>query len=354
MTSFLKKRSRKLGLPPGTLVHIGERRTDSIRITAIDYDERHCEERTVTEIKECVPLAGTASTRWINVSGLNPVTIIEQIGQQFQLHPLLLEDVVNTDQRPKLDDYGTYLFIVLKMLYREAQADSITVEQVSLILGPQFVISFQENGQDVFEPVRNRLRNGKGRIRTMGADYLTYALIDAIVDHYFTILETLGERIEFLEEHLVKRPQPETLEGIHEAKRELLFLRRAVWPLREVINTLQRGDSPLIKEATRIYLRDVYDHAVQVIDNIETFREMVSSMLDIYLSSISYRINAVMKVLTVITTIFMPLTFIAGVYGMNFKYMPELESPWGYPAVVVVMAIIAAIMLIYFRKKEWL
>ena len=350
---LLKQRSQKAGLAPGTLVHIGEKSRDTATITLIDYDEAHFEERQAT-VKDCVPVQDGKGVRWINVSGVSQVDVIEEIGKQFQLHPLLLEDIVNTDQRPKLDDYKDYLYIVLKMLYRERPNEACIVEQVSLILGPQYVISFQENGHDVFDPLRDRLRNGKGRIRAMGADYLVYSLIDAIVDQYFVILETLGERIERLEEQLVARPSPNGLRFIHEVKHELLFLRRAVWPLREVINGLQRGESFLVKDSTKIYFRDVYDHTVQVIDSIETFREMASAMVDVYLSSVSYRTNAVMKVLTVITTIFMPLTFIAGIYGMNFKYMPELEWHWGYPVVLVVMAVIAVVMLVFFRKKEWL
>jgi magnesium transporter len=207
---------------------------------------------------------------------------------------------------------------------------------------------------DVFDPIRDRIRNGKGRIRKMGADYLAYALLDSIVDNYFIIMEKLGERIEFLEEELVTHPTAETLRVIHQLKREMIFLRKAVWPLREVVGGLERGESSLLKEATRIYLRDVYDHTIQVIDTIETYRDMISGMLDIYLSSISNRLNAVMKVLTIIATIFMPLTFIAGIYGMNFKFMPELEWRWGYPAVWLVVVFIGISMLIYFKKKRWL
>jgi magnesium transporter len=350
---MLKQRSKKAGLAPGTLVHIGEKKQEATRITLIDYDQDRFEEREA-EVKDCVPIEGATAVRWINVSGVSRLDIIEEIGKQFHLHPLLLEDIANTDQRPKLDDYTDYLFVVLKMLYREGKNDAVIVEQVSLVFGPRYVISFQENGRDVFDPVRDRLRTGKGRIRGFGADYLVYSLIDAIVDQYFVILETLGERIERMDEQLIARPKPATLSMIHGVKRELLFLRKAVWPLREVINVLQRGESPLVKDATRIYLRDVYDHAMQVIDTIEAFREMTSVMMEVYMSSISYRINTVMKVLAVITTIFMPLTFIAGVYGMNFKYMPELDWRWGYPAVLAVMASVVVVMLVYFRKKEWL
>jgi magnesium transporter len=354
IAQIVKQRSKKVGLPPGTLVHIGEKKTEQVRIGLIDYDETQFQETFVTAPKDAIPWHPSRGVRWIDVRGLHQLDIIEELGKQFKLHPLLLEDIVNTDQRPKLDDYRDYLSVVLKMLYRQSAKDHVHVEQVTLILGPYYVISFQENGSDVFDPVRERLRNGKGRIRTMGADYLLYSLVDAIVDHYFVILETQGESIETLEQQVIGHPTPQTLHQIHLTKHELLLLRRAVWPLREVINSLQRGESNLVKETTRVYLRDVYDHAVQVIDSIETFRELVSSMLEVYLSSISYRMNNVMKVLTIITTIFMPLTFIAGIYGMNFKYMPELEWRWGYPVIVFAMGAIALFMLGYFRKKHWL
>jgi magnesium transporter len=241
------------------------------------------------------------------------------------------------------------------MLHYLDQSGEIEAEQVSLILGQNFLFSFQEGKKgDLFDPIRERIRNGKGRIRKMGADYLAYALIDAVVDHYFIILEKLGERIEVLEEALVAQPTTRTLHEIHNLKREMIFLRKAIWPLREVINSLARGESSLIQESTRVYLRDVYDHTIQVIDTIETFRDMVSGMLDIYLSSVSNRLNSVMKVLTIIATVFMPLTFLAGVYGMNFKHMPELEWRWGYPVIWAVMIAIGVFMLIYFRKKKWL
>ncbi|MBI5640616.1 MAG: magnesium/cobalt transporter CorA, partial [Nitrospirae bacterium] len=256
---------------------------------------------------------------------------------------------------PKMEDYSDYLYIVLKMLYYDDKVKRIITEQISLICGPNFVISFQEGLEgDVFSAVRDRIRNNKGRIRKMGADYLVYSLLDAVVDNYFMILEKLGEDIEDLEEKLITKPTSETLHEIHYLKREMIFLRKAVWPLREVISGLERGESALIHESTRVYLRDVYDHTIQVIDTIETFRDMVSGMLDIYLSSISNRLNAVMKVLTIIATIFMPLTFIAGVYGMNFRHMPELDWQYGYPLIWLVMITIGISMLIFFRKKDWL
>jgi len=266
-----------------------------------------------------------------------------------------MEDILNTEQRPKTENYSDYLYIVMKMLYADVSANVVLTEQISLVLGQNYVISFQEGIEgDVFGQVRERLRNEKGKARKLGADYLVYSLIDAVVDNYFSVLETLGEQIEALEEKLVANPTSNTLQEIHYLKREMIFLRKAVWPLREVISSLQRGDSILVQDITRLYLRDVYDHTIQVIDTVETYRDMVSGMLDIYLSSVSNRLNAVMKVLTIIATIFMPLTFLAGVYGMNFKYMPELEWRYGYGMIWALMIFIGLYMLVYFRKKKWL
>jgi magnesium transporter len=351
---LIKTRSKKSGLPPGTLVHIGERKTESVRITYIDYDEQHFEEKQVSNIEECFPFKATPTVTWINIDGIHEVEIIEKLGGQFELHPLILEDILNTGQRPKLEDFDKYMFIVLKMLSYNDEKQTVEPEQVSLVLGPNFVISFQERVGDVFEQIRDRIRNTKGRIRKMGSDYLCYTLIDAIVDNYFVILEKLGEKIESMEEKLVVDPTERTLQQIHSLKREMIFLRKSVWPLRELISGLQRSESSIMKESTGIYLRDVYDHTIQIIDTVESFRDMVSGMLDIYLSSISNKMNAVMKVLTIIATLFIPLTFVAGIYGMNFQNMPELKWRWGYPAILLVMSVVAIIMLVYFRRKKWL
>jgi len=325
-----------------------------VRITIIDYDESHVEDKEAKRIEECFPFTDKPTVTWININGLHQLDIIEKIGEHFNVHPLVLEDIVNTGQRPKIEDFVDYIFVTLKMLRYSDEEKETKAEQVSLILGSNFVISFQENEGDVFDPIRQRIEADKGRIRKMGADYLAYALMDAIVDNYFTILEKLGDRIEDFEEELVVNPKPETLQAIHHLKREMIFLRKSVWPLREVINRLERWESSLINKSTAIYFRDVYDHTIQVIDSVETFRDMLSGMLDIYLSSISNRMNEVMKVLTIIATIFIPLTFIAGVYGMNFRFMPELEMPIGYPVVLLVMLFIGILMFAYFRKKKWL
>jgi len=349
---LVQKRSKKTGLPPGTLVHIGERKSEKVTITTFRYTGTVCEEQHLEQPDGLAPPADEA-VLWINVGGVHKVEVVEALGKQFSLHPLLLEDIANTDQRPKLDDYETYLFLVMKMLSLTGRQE-IAVEQVSLVFGKNYVLSFQENGTDVFQPIRERLRGGKGRLRQAGADYLLYALVDAIVDQYFAVLELSGEKIEALQHKVVADPKPDTLKDIHALKSQLLFLRRAVWPLRDVMNNLSRSDCPFLKQPTKIFFRDVHDHVVQIVDTIETLREMVSASLDIYLSSVSYRLNAVMRVLTVITTIFMPLSFIASIYGMNFEHMPELTSKWGYPVVLAVMAAVGISMLVVFRNKRWL
>lgn len=354
MLRFVQKRSKKTGLAPGTLVHIGERKIEKVQIQIIDYDERQFQEKDAETVEECFPFKGKPTVTWINVNGLHQLEIIEKIGKEFDIHPLILEDIVNTGQRPKMEDLEGYVFIILKMMLFDEDSDEIKAEQVSLILGPDFVISFQEAGGDVFDPIRSRLRNGKGRIRKMGAGYLAYALMDAIIDNYFIILEKIGEKIEFMEEGLVINPTPDILQELHELKREMIFLRKSVWPLREVISELERGESSLIDETTRIYFRDAYDHTIQVIDTVEIFRDMLSGMLDIYLSSISNKMNEIMKTLTIMATIFIPLTFIAGVYGMNFKYMPELEWRYGYFALLSVMIVIFFGMMVYLKRKKWL
>jgi len=354
MPKLIKKTSKTAGLPPGTLIHIGEKKIEKVKITIIDYNETQFQEKKCDDVTECFSFKDKPTVTWINIDGIHQVEIIEKIGQAFDLHPLLLEDILNTEQRPKIEDFDNYLFIVLKMLYRDEKGNEIKAEQVSLILGPNFVISFQESEGDVFNAIRDRIRNSKGRIRKMGADYLAYSLLDAIVDSYFVVLEKFGEKMEEIEEELVTDPEPETLQDIHILKREMIYIRKSVWPLREVVNALERGESPLITSSTKVYLRDVYDHTIQVIDTVETFRDLLSGMLDLYLSSISNRMNEVMKVLTTIATIFIPLTFTAGLYGMNFINMPELKWYWGYPAAILSMVIVALLMVIYFRRKKWL
>ncbi|MEN6427452.1 MAG: magnesium/cobalt transporter CorA [Phycisphaerales bacterium] len=350
----LSRRTKKAGLPPGTLVHIGEKREEAVRITYMDYDEQHFEEKQGVSIEECFPFKDTATTTWINIDGIDEIPIIEKIGKAYDLHPLILEDIVTAGQRPKFDNYEKYAYVVLKMLTYNHTARAIESEQISIVFGANFVISFQEDVGDIFDPIRDRIRQAKGKIRKMGADYLAYSLIDATVDGYFGILEKTGEQIEDLEDELIADPTEGTLRKIHALKREMMSLRRSVWPLRELINAMQRDESSLICSQTRVYLRDVYDHTIQVIDAVEGFRDMVAGMVEIYLSSISNRMNAIMKVLTIIATIFIPLTFVVGVYGMNFPNMPEMRWRWGYQAVLLLMLAIVVVMLAYFRRKKWL
>jgi len=354
MAQSFKGRGAKSGLPPGTLVHIGKTSDRPVTISVIDYDGETFEETELLGVDQCIPYRDRPTVTWINVDGVHRVDIVQRLGECFGLHPLVQEDILNTDQRPKLELYDDYLFIVLKMLHSDGQ-QQILSEQVSLILGKGYVLSFQEGmAGDVFDPVRQRLRQGKGRTRTAGPDYLAYALLDAIVDNYFVVMEIQGEAIEALENEVSLRPLPESVRRIHAMKRRLISLRRAVWPLREVLAALQRGESELVKDTTIVYMRDVYDHTIQVMDSIDTYRDMLSGLLDVYLSSLSNRMNEIMKFLTIIGTIFIPLTFIVGLYGMNFQNMPELKWEWGYYAVLLFMAVIAGGMLLYFKRKRWL
>jgi len=357
MDKLFTRRSTKVGLAPGTLVHIGEQKVEQVKLMLVEYGkETDASEREISIPRDCFPFKEKPTISWLNVDGIHQAQVIEEIGTNLDIHPLVMEDILNTSQRPKIEDFDEYIYIVLKMLYWNEEHSEVESEQVSLILGDTYVITFQEGdkaGKDVFDTVRARIRGGKSRIVKRHADYLIYSLFDAIVDNYFVILEHLGEQIADLEEELVTDPTIDTLQFIHNLKRELLFLRKYVWPLREVVSRFEKDETDLIEESTSIYLRDVYDHTIQVIDTIETFREMISGMLDIYLSSISNKMNEVMKVLTIIATVFIPLTFIAGIYGMNFVYMPELQWRFGYFIVLFIMALIFIGMIIYFRRRRW-
>ncbi len=352
MRKQIKRRSNKVGLPPGSLVHIGEEKAEEVKISIFSYQEENFEEKVLQNVEETFPYKDLSAVSWINIDGLHRVDIIEKIGTHFNLHPLLLEDILNTGQRPKIEDLEDYIFIVLKMI--QYKGEELNIEQVSLILGPHYVLSFQEWEGDVFDSIRERIRKGKGRIRKAGTDYLVYCLLDTIIDNYFIILEKFGDKIEELEKELIENPATETLHKIHALKNNLILLRKSIWPLREVINNFEKSESSLIKKSTDPYFRDVYDHTIQIMDTVETFRDLLTGMLDTYMSSISNKMNEVMKVLTIIATIFIPLTFIAGLYGMNFKYMPELEWTWGYFIVLGVMFIVGSLMVIYFSKKKWL
>jgi magnesium transporter len=352
MKKLLKKRSRKAGLSPGSLVHIGEVRQSAPRTEVITFNRDGVDISHPDLEKECLLPPPTGAVTWVNVEGIGRLELLKKLGDCYGVHPLVLEDIANTDQRPKAEEYDNYLFVVLKML---TPVDSgVSSEQVSLVLGEGWLLTFQEGlDGDPFDPVRQRLKNAQGRIRSQVADFLAYSLMDVIVDNYFLVLEQVADSIEVMEEELMHAPAPRTLAEIYRLKRELIFMHKAIWPLREVLNSMIRRESPLVKEPTLIYLRDLYDHTIQVIETVETLRDMLSGMLDIYLSSVSNRMNAVMKVLTIIATIFMPLTFIVGVYGMNFKRMPELEWQWGYPAVWLLMVVVTAGMLIFFKRKRW-
>ncbi len=349
---FVAKRSEKEGLSPGTLVHLGEKPAEPVRITLYDYDEAHLEAHEVSNIEECYVYKDKPTTTWINVEGVHQADIIEKLGSHYGLHPLLLEDIMNTEQRPKIEDFEDYVFLVLKALYMEDA--QLQTEQVCVILGKNFVISFQESRDSVFHTIRERLKNGKGRIRRMGADYLAYTLLDAVVDGYFYILEAIGEKIEAAELELMTAPTRATMERIYGLKREILFLRKAIWPLRELIGNLKKLESRLFKKATAIYLRDVYDHINAVGETVSTFVETISDMQEIYLGSLNTRLNATMKVLTVVTTIFIPLTFITGVYGMNFPDLPGLNTPGAYLSVWALMAALGVGMYLYFRRSKML
>jgi magnesium transporter len=290
---------------------------------------------------------------WLNLDGIDDFDSIKKIAEVLNLHPLTLEDITNPGQRPKYEDFDNYIYIVARMIYFDRGNNSLSSEQISLVLSDNIVISLQERRGDVFDPIRERIQKAKGRVRQMKADYLAYTLIDAIVDNYFFTLEEISERTQQLEEELLESSTPETLQSIHSLKREAVFIKKAVWPLREVINRFIRDDTRYITKTTRLFLRDVYDHTIQVIETLETLRDIISGMVDIYVSVVSNKMNEIMKVLTIFAAIFIPLTFVAGIYGMNFKYMPELNWQYGYPAILLFMLLIAGLMLIYFKRRKW-
>lgn len=351
--NFLPRR-KKIGALPGSMIFLGEQKSEQVRIELISYDVDHISTSALPSLNDVETLLQTPSINWINVIGLHDSKVMEQAGKIFSLHPLVLEDMLNTDQRPKLEIYDDYVFIVLKMLSYDRTRGILDSEQVSLIFGTNYVLMFQEKEGDVFNPLRDRLNKNKGRLRRSGGDYLAYSIIDMIIDNYFLVLEVMAEAIEEMETDAMSPSGDRVAGDIHHLKRELIYLRKAVWPLREVISQMQREATPLICETTQPYVRDLYDHTIQIIDTIETYRDTVSGLLDIHLSAISNRMNEVMKTLTIISTIFIPLNFIAGIYGMNFVNMPELKTTWGYPVVWCVFITVALTMLYYFRRKKWL
>ncbi|MFA6217757.1 MAG: magnesium/cobalt transporter CorA [Candidatus Omnitrophota bacterium] len=359
MTNLFRK-SKLIGQPPETLLYEGKARSEHVKITIFDYNENNFIEKETYGAEDCIPFKEKSTVTWINVDGVHRIDLLEKLTSGFQIHHLVLEDILNINQRAKVEDFGEYVYIAAKMLTFDDGKDELVDEQVSMILGKNFLISFQEEKQgDVFDGIRQRIRTNKGRIRKMGVDYLAYSLLDAIVDSYFFILEKVGEKVEVLEEAVVDKPDPEVLQTINKLKRTLIFLRKSVWPLREVVHGLTQSGSSLLSANALVYYRDIYDHVIQVVDTIEAFRDTVTGMLDIYLSSLSHRLNEVMKVLTIIATIFMPLTFIAGIYGMNFNWqgsrfnMPELNWKFGYFFVLGIMASVAFGMILYFKRKRW-
>ena len=344
--------SKKAGLSPGTLEYYGEK-SRPVQIAVTMYNETTFSEYEYEGEQDFSTYTHTSTDHviWIQITGTADPQFLEKIGQEFSIHPLVLEDITSSGHRPKCEEYPEYLFIILQVF---EQTEPVQPQQICMIVGKSFLISFQEKPSEIFEPLQHRIRNGKGKIRRMGPDYLAYALMDVIVDNYFVILEDIGEQLEDIEAELLHHPTPETLWNIQEMKQTVMILRRSVWPLREVINILEREDVAFMTQSTGLYLRDVYDHTIQVIDILESYRDILSGLVDIYLSEVSNKMNEIMKVLTVIATIFIPLTFITSIYGMNFLYMPELQMKWGYPAVIFIMGCIGMVMILYFRKKKWI
>ncbi len=354
VTRLFKNKPKNIGLAPGSLVYVGDKEKQPVTITLFSYKDEQFAEQKISQTDELFNYKESDTINWINIDGVHNIEILERFGKNFNIHPLTLEDILNTNQRPKVDEYPNYLYIVLRMFFLDESDKLLKNEQVSLILTKNYLITFLESPGDVFDPVRERIKKSNTLMRKSGTDYLAYALIDAIVDSYFHILEKLGEEVETLEDNIVLNPAKNDIQSIHLLRREMLLLRRAIWPLREVISSLQRNENEFFDQKIRVYLRDVYDHTIQVIDTIESYRDMIVGMLDTYLSSTSNKLNEVMKVLTVISTMFIPLTFISGVFGMNFKNFPELEFSWMYPWGFWIFTVFIIIsMTLFFKYKKW-
>ncbi|NPD88805.1 MAG: magnesium/cobalt transporter CorA [Asgard group archaeon] len=349
-----KKRNSKAGLPPGSIVYTGEREAESIYLTALGYNEKDITHKKLEKIEEFFELKKESAQNWLIVEGVHQVENIEKIGGEYNLHPLVLEDIVNVFGRSKIDTFDEYLCIIMKMFQYSSESNQLEEDQISLLLTHDSVISFSEKQSEIFTPVINRIISGYGRIRKTKNDYLLYSLIDIVVDNYFLVLEQIGLGLSDIEEELVSSPNQNTLIQIQYLKRNIIHLRKTIFPVREILNSIIRGDATIIEDSTMLYFRDVYDHVIRIIETIESYRDMVSGLLDIYLSSVSNKMNEIMKVLTIIATIFIPLTFIAGIYGMNFLYMPELQWQWGYLFVWIIMIIITGFMIFYFRKRKWI
>lgn len=354
VTRLISSKPKQIGLDPGTLIYTGNKQKEPIKFKVFEYTESEVWEKDFQKVEDILYCKESKNKTWINIDGIHNIEMMEKIQNHFDIHPLTMEDIIHTSQRPKLEEYDKYLFIVLRMFTYDESARELKNEQVSIILSERYIITFLEDPGDVFDPVRERIRKAGTKIRKNGSDFLAYSLIDSIVDSYFHILEMIGEEIEELEDRLVVNTQKDDIQLIHRMRRNMILLRKSVWPLREVISVMQRNENSFIKTSTQIYLRDVYDHLIQIIDTIESFRDMIVGMLDVSLSSTSNKLNEVMKVLTIISTLFIPLTFLAGVYGMNFKKFPELEAAWMYPwGFWIISLVVAIIMIAYFKKKKW-
>jgi magnesium transporter len=355
MFSEIHNRVKKAGQAPGTPIYTGEKNNEPPCLNIITYSATDSHHSCVAEWNEALVPPTKPGKVWIDVAGLQDVALIEQIANYYQLHPLTVEDILNVQQRPKVEEFDNYVFITLKMLFWHAKSQTFTIKQISFVVGKNFVLSFQERASDLFNSLQKKIGSATNqRLREQDTDYLAYRLIDTVIDQYFLVLEGLGNQIEWIEEHIIASPTPHNARTLYQLKRQMLALRKAVWPMREAISHLLQVDNALFTSFTRIYLRDVYDHAVQAIDTIENFRDMLGSMLDVYLSSLTNRMNEIMKVLTIISTFFMPMTFLASVYGMNFPNIPGLHSPWGFTATIGAMVIIGIAMLFYFHHKKWL
>ena len=353
MSASLNYPSEKAGLPPGTLVHVGREPATTGRLTLLTYGPDHLEESQVLSGTDIGDHRASGSIRWVHCEGLAITAFIADLGRHFGVHPLVLEDILNTHQRPKFEEHEDFLFIVLKTI-RTDQTLTVHHEQISILLFDNLLFTFREHQDNLFAGLRQRLGMTKSRIRSLGADYLAYAVMDTVVDQYFTLTDTLEEAIETMEDKLLTKPDPETFATIQRLRRELVYIRKDVTPLREVLTALQHCDTPLIHDKTLFYFRDVFDHVLRVIDILDSYRDLINGMLEIYLSSLSNRINEVMKVLTVFATIFIPLTFLVGIYGMNFDYMPELQWKWSYPLLWLIFFLVPAVLLAAFKKKKWL
>ncbi len=354
MPTTIRNQSQKGGLPPGSLIHVGSKSNTKNKLTVIEFRSDDVDQKVISTVDEIFSPEDTDSIKWVNLEGLSDVEQIRKIGSHFNIHELVLEDILNTNQRPKIDVHADYIYITLKRWALEQVPFVIGYEQISILILKNYIFTFKERPDNLFEPLINQLKTGKGVFKSRSTDFLAYLVLDTIVDEYFNLHEPLDDVIEEIDSELLTNPTTRTLQSIQDIKRELIFVQKTILPLREVLNSLQNRSFVLIHEETRIYLHDVYDHVIRVNESIDSYRELFTGMMSIYLSSVSNRMNEVMKVLTIFASIFIPLTFLAGIYGMNFKYMPELEWRWGYPVILATFLIIPGSLLIYFKRKKWL